>query len=146
MADLTQTAASFVPSASATIVYGTAGATIAAGQPVYEDTADLDSFSRPKLKLADANGSSPAALVNGVRGLAANGAAAGQLLGVVVADPAVAHGLTGVVKGDIIILSATPGTLAPAADMATGMRPSVCLVATSTTLAVLSIINGGVAK
>lgn len=146
MADLVQTAASVLPSAAATILYGPAGVAIAAGQPLFEDLADRDAAGRAKFKLADANAVAPAAILTGVRGLAANSAAQGQPVGCVLADPDFTHGLAGVVAGDIIIASATPGALAPAADLVAGMRPSVCLVATSATKAKLSIINGGTAK
>lgn len=146
MADLTLTSSAVVPSVDATLITLIAGVAIAAGQPVYQDTADLDSYNRGKAKLADANASTPTAIVNGVLGLAASSAGVGQPVSICLADPAWTHGLTGVVKGDIIILSATAGGLAPAADLASGHRPSVCLVATSTTQAVLKIINGPVAK
>lgn len=92
------------------------GAAVTAGQVTYKDPAD------GKLKLADANGAS-AAIRTGY-GMALNGGADGQ--------PAAAQrsgrykpGGT-VVVGTIYVLSATPGAICPAADLATGHH--VCII------------------
>jgi hypothetical protein len=143
MADYTQTASAVLASASATITSHTAGAAIAAGEPCYLDTADLDSLSRPKAKLADANASATTATVHG---LALNTASAGQPVSIVREDADFTHGLTGATIGDIVILSANAGKLAPAADLAGGWFPVVCLIVTSATKGILKITQGTVAK
>jgi hypothetical protein len=147
MADLTLTSANVAPSDNAIIITGLAAAAIAAGQTVYEDTATLDSIGRPKFRLYDANASTPTAIVFGVCGIAANTAGINQPLDVAISDPAFVHGLTGVTKGDILIASATtPGSIAPAADLAAGWRPAVVLIATSVTAGVLAIAQNTTAK
>jgi len=146
MANYVQTASSVLPSGSAVIIYGTAGAAIAAGQPVYEDTADLDAANKPKLKPYSANSASPAAQTSGPRGLAANSAATGQPVGIVLSDPDFTHGLTGAVKGDVIIAASTAGSLAPVADLASGWRPAVMAIATSATKAVVGLFQNTTAK
>ena len=146
MADFTLTSANVSPSDNAIIISGLAAAAVAAGQTVYEDTATLDSIGRPKFRLYDANASSPTAITAGVRGIAANTAGVNQPLDVVISDPAFTHGLTGVTKGDVMIASATAGGIAPVADLASGMRPAVVLIATSATVAVLQIAQNTTAK
>lgn len=113
----------------------TAGATITAGQPVYQGT---DYAYYP----ADANGASP---LYEVAGIAENSAAAGQPVSVVYEDPYFTPGITMAI-GDIIILSVNAGGLCPAADLASGSFPVVLMVAYSTTQARLKLILGGVAK
>lgn len=144
MADLTVTAANVLASTQAQPILGTAGATVTAGQVGYRDDSDLDSYGRGKWKLADANGGSTA--IKTAQGIFLNGAASGQPVRLCDSDPDFTHGLTGVVAGDIIILSATAGALAPAADLASGMRANVVMVATSATKAVLRITTAGADK
>lgn len=144
MADLTITAASVLASTQATLATGTAGAAITAGQPVYRDDSDLDSYGLGKLKLADANGASTA--VQTVLGLAAHAAASGQPLRVITSDPDFTHGLSGVAAGDCVILSATAGALCPVADLASGHRLNVVLAVTSATKGVLKITTAGAVK
>jgi hypothetical protein len=146
MADLTLTSANVAPSDNAIIITGLAAAAIAAGQTVYEDTATLDSIGRPKFRLYDANASTPTAIVFGLCGIAANTAGINQPLDVAISDPAFVHGLTGVTKGDVLIASATPGSIAPVADLASGWRPAVVLIATSVTAGVLAIAQNTTAK
>lgn len=143
MANYTLTPALVVHSITANYTSYTAGATITAGQPLYADTTALDTSGKPKAKLADANASAATASCIGI---SANGAADGQPVRVVFSDNDFAHGLTGAVAGDIIIVSATAGGLAPALDMATGMYPVIVMVATSATKAIVSILSGTVAK
>jgi hypothetical protein len=146
MADYTLTPANVQPSVNAVIISGLAGAAITAGQPVYEDTADLDSFNRPKFKPYDANATTPAAILNGPRGISANTAGVNQPVDVVISDPAFVHGLTGVVKGDVIVASSTAGGLAPVADVVNGWRPAVMMIATSATVAVAGLFQNTTAK
>ena len=142
MANYSLTSSSVFNGADAAYATYTAGASISAGQPVYLDAADLDALGQPKAKLADANAATTAAVV----GIAANTAANNQPVRVVSADSGFTHGLTGVAAGDIIILSATAGGLAPAADMASTMFPVVCMLATSATKAKVAIAVGLAAK
>lgn len=139
MANYTLTAANVFASTGATYDTVTAGETITAGQPVYYDSGALDAANRPKAKLGDANASAATATI---RGIAGNSASNNQPLRVITSDPAFTHGLTTVAAGDIIIVSATAGALAPAADLASGWYPTVAIVATSATQGVLGILSG----
>lgn len=143
MANYTLTAASVKHSTSAGFTTYTAGETMTAGQPLYADSTALDDTGKPKAKLADANASASTALVIGV---SANGASDGQPVRVVSSDPDFTHGLATVTAGDIIIVSATAGALAPSSDMATGMYPSIVMIATSATKATVSMLSGTTAK
>ena len=143
MADLTLTSSSVLASTGARRTLHTAGATIAAGQPCYLDSADLDSNNKPKAKLADANASAATAAVEGI---AINSASAGQPIYLVSEDDDFTHGLATVAAGDVVVLSANAGGLAPVADIASGWRPVVLMVPTSATKAVLSIVAGTAAK
>lgn len=142
MADISITAASVLASATASTTFGTGGATITAGQPVYRDTTDLDDAGQGKFKLSDANLAAAAR----IDGIALNGCSAGQPLKVALGDPDFAHGLAGRAAGDFIILSATAGALAPVADLASGMFPCLAMICTSATKANLTFVNGTVAK
>lgn len=137
MADKSLTAASVVPSAAASLIKQyNFGATITAGQVVYLD-ANLT------WQLADANASATAAAFVGI---AVNGGAAGQPAIVATADPAFTHGLAAVAAGDILILSANPGAIAPSADAASGWFVGVIGVAISATQMVLGNLRATVAK
>lgn len=142
MADYSLTAANVAASAQATIVTGTLGATVTAGQAVYQDTADLDSLGRGKWKLADANGTGIARTVGGI---ALSGGASGQPCAICLQDPDFTHGLGSVATtAPVIVLSATPGGLAPVADLTTGWMPNVVMIAKSATKAVLKPVSGTV--
>lgn len=130
-ADLSITASAVVPSANAQINEATAGATITAGQLIYLDTTDLDNRSRPKAKLADANSSTAA--VRSVAGISINGASAGQRVSYVYQDPALVIAASGLTANTILVLSATAGGIAPAADVTTGWFLSVVAVVKSGT-------------
>jgi hypothetical protein len=137
-ADISITAASVVPSASAKFATKTAGATITAGQVVYEDTGDSN-----KVKLADTD--SATALARVVFGIAATGAAAGQPVRIIREDPALVIGAT-VAVGDVLILSGTAGGICPAADAATGDYVTFLGVARSTTAINFKPVASGAAK
>jgi len=143
MADYTLTSSSVLASSSARKTTYTLGSAVAAGQPVYFDAADLDSASRPKAKLADANASATTAAIQGV---AASSGASGQPVLIVTEDTDYTHGLAGVLTGDIIILSSTAGGLAPASDMASTMYPAVVMIAISATKARLVLGYGTAPK
>lgn len=128
-------------STNATKKNGVAGATIAAGQPLYLDPAD-NSY-----KLLDTNGASP---LYKFAGMALNSAAAGQPVSVVSEDPNYTHGLTlsgggAVPVGAIVIASATAGALAPVGDLASGYYTTVIGVTKTATTMVLKGVSAEVA-
>lgn len=135
MADYSQTATSVIPSARAVIVKRKAASTVAAGQPVRLVTATT-------VSPADANLSAAAALVFGI---AISGGGTGQWIWIVVKDPALGIGIT-LAVGDIVILSATAGGIAPASDAASGMYITVLGVAISTTAINFNPIAAGAVK
>ena len=129
MADISITASAVVPSANAVIKYTTAGATLTAGQLIYLDTADLDANGIGKAKLSDANG---AAALRVVDGITVGGASAGQPVAIVTYDTALVVG-SGLTANNILILSDTPGGIAPSADLSAGEYLSVIAVVKSAT-------------
>lgn len=136
MADVTITPANVLASNAASKRTGVAGATIAAGQTVYVDSAASNT-----VKLADANLSAAAA---DCVGIALHGAAANQPITWVEEDPDFTPGGT-LVVGTIYVLSGTAGGIAPAADMVSGWYPNVLFIAKSTTKAVMKLVKGGAA-
>jgi hypothetical protein len=122
MADLSITATAVVPSDSATKRTGKAGAAITAGQPLYKDSTTKTMFP------ADANVSTKVE----VAGIAAHAASTGQPITYVEADDALVIGAT-VAIGDVLILSANAGGIAPVADLVTGWFCVIIGVAVSTT-------------
>ncbi len=106
MAAFSITAANVLPSASATIFTGTAGATITQGQPLYLDTTS-NSY-----KLANA-------LTNSlVAGVALVGASNGQTMTICSRDPNFGCGYT-IATGNIPIVGQS-GNINPYDDRATG--------------------------
>lgn len=135
MADLSITAGSVVASSGATIVQGTAGASITAGQPLYMDSSDSN-----KLKLADANASSATATVVGI---SLHAAGSGQPISYITAGSyTVGASLT---AGLVYVCSSAAGMIAPSADLAQGWRTSILFVATSTTVGRLVLYNSDTA-
>lgn len=134
--DLTITASDVLEGSGAGVGNGIAGATIAAGEVVYEDAADS-----AKLKLADANTSSATAAV---KGIAINSAAAGQRVSYVKSGPTTLGAVLTV--GKVYVLSATAGKIAPVADLASGWRTSILGVAKSTTSLDVQINNSDTAN
>ncbi len=137
MAALTQTAASVVSSSRATLNRSAnAGATIAAGQPVYLDSNGLWQLVTPAVS----------AITGALVGLAAHSAVLNQPLAVATADPAFTHGLTGVTAGDTIWTHPTAGTFTKTiADIVAGTFTTVAGVAISATQMVVAPVNSGVA-
>ena len=127
MADRIITAANVVAAASAQMGEATSGEAIDAGEIIFFDGADSD-----KAKLADANDS--AKIV--ARGMALNSApGADQPVSYIISGE-VTVGATSpaMAAGDIFILSATPGKMAPASDAATGWYVVAFAVAKSATV------------
>lgn len=139
MADVSITAANVLAGANAKKRRGIAGATITAGQAVYEDSADSNKF-----KLADCDLSAAAAKCVGI---ALHGAASGQPLEIVEEDDDFTPGgtLSLSAGGDtgVYVLSGTAGGIAPMDDLASGDYPVILGVAKSASKMVLKIIRGG---
>ena len=133
MADISVTAANVVFSVNAKFYYGTAGATITAGQTVYLDSAT------GKYKLGDANASAATAAI---KGIAAVNCSDGQPIQVGYWDDDFTPGAT-LTNGTVYVASATAGGIAPAADLTTGWYPTVLYVAKSTTKSVLNLVASG---
>ena len=138
MAAISITAASVLKSSTGQVSVGTAGATITAGQAVYIDTSDSN-----KIKLADANGTTPA---NTFAGIALNAASSGQPVSYCTNDTAgFTIGAT-VVAGDTIWLSQTPGGLTKTiGDLSGGLAIVVGVMLTTTTMNLTPVVGGSVA-
>jgi hypothetical protein len=127
MTDLSITPANVIAGAAAKQEAGIAGATITAGMVVYLDTADS------QYKIADSDSATELARLP--RGIALNGASAGQPL-VIARSGDVTIGAT-MSPGVTYYLSDEPGAIAPFADLATGDFPvSVGLAKTAAILTV----------
>jgi hypothetical protein len=118
MADITVTAAQVLPGTGTDCNFenGIAGATITAGQVVYLDTTNNT------YKLADNNDSVATAVAAGV---ALHGATAGQPLRIQTAGAVTIGAGAAPVAGMVYMLSATPGGIAPHADLTTGNRATI---------------------
>lgn len=112
MADVTITAASVAKGTGATIARGRAGASVTAGQALYEDATDGE------MKLADSDASAATAAV---KGLALHASGDGQPLEWIEEGP-VTLGTSPLTAGEPYFLSATAGGICPYADLDTGMR------------------------
>lgn len=135
MTDLVITAANVLPGAGALFEDGLAGATITAGQVCYRDTDQ-------SYKLADADGGST--LIRTPRGIAMNGASAGQPLRIQ-KQGEITIGATTVANTQYY-LSNTAGGICPLADVGTGEYMSTIGLAKSTTVIVLNFASSGVAN
>ena len=135
MAAIAITAGSVIPSSSAVIKSGIAGETITAGQVVYVEPVTL------LIKLCDANAS--AAIATAV-GIATNGASVNQKVYYCTEDTGgFAIGAT-ILSGDTLWTSGTAGGITKtAADNVAPVYATVLGVMTSTTLAKIKIIGGG---
>lgn len=127
MTDISITAANVVKGSNAITEAGHAGATITAGQAVYLDPADR------RYKLADSNGAT--ALIRTPRGIALNGASAGQPL-TIQKSGSLTIGAT-LTAGVTYYLSDTPGGICPLADVGAGEY--ACIVGIALSASVLDI-------
>lgn len=134
-ADISITATSVVKGSGAKTRSGIAGATVTAGQVVYEAAAT------GKWSPADAN--SATAEVRAPVGIALNGAAANQPLTIITEGP-VTIGAT-LTVGAGYYLSGTAGGIAPVADMVTGIYPVFLGFATTSGILDVEIVAAGVA-
>jgi len=127
----TTTVTAPVPGSGATVVEGTAGATIVAGQTVY-----LDSTTNT-YKLADCG----AATTDAMAGFAITGASATQPLKVLIDGSMTGVGLT---DGEAYFLSTTAGDICLYADLVGGTDYITYVgTATSTTVILVSIHVSG---
>ncbi len=133
MADLTQTPANVRAESDAVMFFGSAGATIAPGQPVYLDSA------AGTYKLADAD----AAATADVKGIAVNYADSGDTL-VICQSGSMDIGAT-LVTGVIYVVSNTAGNIMPSADLTSGEFSSILGIATTTSKLKLGLQVSGVA-
>ena len=134
MTDIAITATNVVIGENAEIEYGFAAAAITAGQVVYKNASG-------KYDLADTD--SATALVRMPRGIALNGAAAGQAVAVQKSgDITIGATLT---PGVFYYLSGTPGGICPVADVASGDYPAIIGSAKSASLLTIKIVAPGVA-
>ena len=134
MADLTITAANVLAGTGASVFHGKAGATVTAGQVVYEDD------STDRFGLADNNSATAAAKLPA--GIGLNGASNGQPLAVHRAgDITIGATLT---PGTAYYLSDTPGGICPLADLASGETVVLIGIAKSATVLHVDIQVSGV--
>lgn len=135
MTDIVITAANVIAGSNASVVQGTLGATVTAGQVLYKD--DTDSH----WKLADSNSATVAARTP--QGIALNGGSAGQPVRVHLSgDVTIGAALT---AGVAYYLSDTPGGICPVADVGTGEYSSIIGIAASTSVLKVNITSSGVA-
>ena len=137
MVDLSVTATQVLPGTGAQLQFGIAGATITAGQVVYLDPTTTT------YKLFDANDTaantrSPV--------IAMNGASSGQRLTVQVSGSLTIGAGAAPTLGLVYVASATPGGIAPSADIAANWRVAVLGVATSASAINLAPSNSGATK
>ncbi len=142
MTDIVITAGSVVPSATATIARGTSGATVNAGQPVYQDTNN-------KMQLTNANNVGHPEQAAGV-GLAVNTAASGQPIEYVTGGDVAMTTTPALVPGKVYVLGTGIGGLSLSADLDAASPStrygSVIGVATTTTNLRIGIVNSGVLR
>ncbi|MCI0361641.1 MAG: hypothetical protein L0211_24420 [Planctomycetaceae bacterium] len=135
MPDVIVTATNVVPDSGTQTLDAILGAAVTAGQTLYLDAADAG-----KAKLADANASAATAAV---RGIALNGGAIGQPVKLAIGgtlNPGFAVGV-----GSVYVLSATPGGIAPVADLAVGWFTHVLGIGVTASQLKLVMQGGGVA-
>jgi hypothetical protein len=135
MVDLVVTPANVVAGTNAKVEHGIAGATIAAGQTVYKDSATK------RYLLADADSATPDARFS--LGVALNGAANGQPLAIVTGGNVNPGAVVAV--GTVYVQSDTPGGIMPAADLETGDYVTILGVGTTASNIALGIMVSGVA-
>ena len=124
MADLTITAANVVKGTGASISSGTAGGSITAGQSLYIDTANGN-----VLKPADTDA---AALSATAAGIALHASSTGQPIAYLT-QGAITIGAT-LTAGQIYVVSATAGGIAPITDATTGWYVCILGYASSTSV------------
>ena len=136
MADLNVATPANVAAASGAVIRAvTAGATITQGQVVYQDSTDSNKY---KLAQCDTTAAEAAAV-----GIALNAASDGQPLRIITSggiDPDAT-----VVVGEVYMVSATAGGIAPIIDLVVGNFPTILGVGTTATNIQMGINAAGVA-
>ena len=135
MADLSITATSVIAGSDSVGENGFLGATVTAGQLVYEDSAD------GLWKLADANGVAAARTPGGI---ALNGGVSGQPVRVHKSGDITLNAVLTV--NTAYFLSDTPGGICPAADVGSGEYGTFVGIAKSTTVLKVNLTSSGVAS
>ena len=133
--DVAVTAANVVASSTAKPSTGKCGEAITAGQVVY-----LDSTSG-ELHRASSNGAG----TSKADGIALNNCSAGQPISYAPSDQEFSPGFL-VTPGEIYVVSATAGSIAPAVDLVSGKYTTVIGVGKTTSQMSLRITAAGVAK
>lgn len=136
MPDLSITAANVAPSVGWLFKDGTAGASITAGQSIYEDATDSG-----KIKLADANASAAAA---DAKGIALHAALSGQPIRYQT-EGDITIGSTEMQQGKIYVQSNNAGGIAPSTDLGSGWYTKVVGVAKTHSVLTLILKGAGVA-
>lgn len=134
MADLSITAAS-VAKVSGNVFTDTSAVAITAGQAIYKDTSGTSDVMR----LADADASATTAAV---KGIALHACAAGQPITYQI-DGDITIGATPTV-GQVYVLSATAGGIAPVSDLTANWYTSIIGVGKSSTVLKLGLNPTGV--
>lgn len=136
MADITVTSTSVIPGANATVLTGTAGETITAGQSVYLNASSLWMKAQCDGTALEAGSSN--------RGIAVTGAAINQSINVQIAGT-ITIGAT-VVATTQYIVSATAGGICPIADIASTNYLTLLGYASTTGALVMNASATGVQK
>lgn len=137
MADISITASAVLANSGARTESGAAGETITAGKLVYRDATTNQYF------MSDSNAASASA--RAVRGVALNGASAGQPLQI--ARPGAEITMNAVLTAGLVYyLSDTPGGICPLADVGTGEYVTPIGVAKSTTVLAFNPTQSGFAS
>lgn len=135
MTAISITASAVVAGSNAVRDIGTAGATIAAGQPLYYDTTTA------KWNLADAN--SATAAVRVATAIALNSASLDQPVSLHKSGDLTMNAV--LTKGVAYYLGGTAGSIVPVADLTTGDYTQIVGIAKSTTVLAVDFVSAGVA-
>jgi hypothetical protein len=127
MVDLVITGTNVVAQAGANVSSGFAGEVLTAGQAITQDATTFLWFK--------ADNNSPTATLRRAQGIALNGAAINQAVGILTKGD-VAIGAT-MVAGTSYYLGDTPGGICPPADVTSGEY--VCLIGIARTTAILAV-------
>jgi len=133
MAAVSITAASVVASSTATTIEGFLGEAATAGMPLYKKASD------GKYYKTDANGTAEEAAAVGI--LLSSGAA-NQKVVIATKDASFTPGFTMTIGAVYVVGAGTAGDINPVADLTTGWRTCVLMVAKSTTQAILGAAVG----
>lgn len=134
MADIAITAANVLPGLGATLANGTAGATVTAGQVVYQDPTTG--------RYAPANNNNATAANRSPAGIALNNASTGQPMDIIQSGPVTIGGTLS--PGVMYYLSATAGGICPVADLGAGKYPAALGFATSASVLTVKLQEAGV--